>query len=302
MPRSAVESAPVSLSPAIVILAIAAPQRGTMYRGNMSTVLVAPGVKLPVTGKPFGETPAMDVDNLRRRMTRKARAAVIVLVILAAAASAIIWHLGQPLWGNWPHVDATVVTQREYVAKYTDCDLGLSSVIDGQQQRNHVSVGNPCNRAPAIGSVVRMIYSPEDHGWVGVPQYQGSLILLLFLAGVWMGLPLAGWALVTALAVRRLRRVSQLGTGPWQEVSGVVRSASIRAGSLFLELSVAGSPDIGMRFGTRGISFFPVPTADSTFTLRLAGDGSGKVLVAVSGHWGESLGLIWPVPAHQPAQ
>jgi hypothetical protein len=31
-------------------------------------------------------------------------------------------------------------------------------------------------------------------------------------------------------------------------------------------LSVADSPDIGMRFGTRGISFFPVPTADSTLT------------------------------------
>jgi len=150
----------------------------------MSTVLFAPGVELPVAGKPFGETPARDVDNLRRRMVRKARTAVIVLVILAGATFGIIWHLGQPSWGKWPQVDATVVSQREYVAKYTNCDLGLSSVIDGKPQRNHVVFGNPCNRAPAIGSVVTMIYSPDDHGWVGVPRYQGTAIFTVVLAGV----------------------------------------------------------------------------------------------------------------------
>lgn len=79
----------------------------------MSTVLLAPGVQLPVTGNPFGETPALEVDNLRRRMVRTARTAGIVLVILAGAAAAIIWHVGQPYWGNWPQVDATVVSHRE---------------------------------------------------------------------------------------------------------------------------------------------------------------------------------------------
>jgi len=98
----------------------------------MSTVLLAPGVELPATGKPFGDTPAREVDNLRRRMVRKARVAVIVIVILAGTATGIIWHLGQPLWGNWPQVDATVVSQDEYVARGVRCSLGLTSVIDGQ--------------------------------------------------------------------------------------------------------------------------------------------------------------------------
>lgn len=267
----------------------------------MSTVLFAPGVELPVTGKPFGETPARDVDNLRRRMARKARIAVIVLFILAGAAFGIIWHVGQPFWGHWPQVDATVVSQREYVAKYTNCDLGLSSVIDGKPQRSHVVFGNPCNRAPAIGTVVIMIYSPDDHGWVGLPRYQGNAIFTVVLSGIWLTFPLAGCTLWTVLAIRRLRRVTRLGAVPWQEVTGVVRSASLKPGGLFLELEVAGAPDVGMRFGTRGISFFPVPTAGSTFTLRLAGDGSGGVLVALPGHWGESLGLIWPVAARLPA-
>jgi len=106
---------------------------------------------------------------------------------------------------------------------------------------------------------------------------------------------------VTTFAVRRLRRVSRLGTVPWQEVTGVVRSASIKAGGLALELSVEGAPDVGIRFGTRGISFFPIPATGSTFTLRMAGDGSGRVLVGIPGHWAESLGLIWPVPARQNA-
>lgn len=267
----------------------------------MSTALFAPGVELPVAGKPFGETPARDVDNLRRRMALKARTAVMVLAILAGAATGIIWHLGQPSWGNCPEVDATVVSQREYVAKYTNCDLGLSSVIDGKPQRNHVVFGNPCNRAPAIGSVVTMIYSPDDHGWVGLPRYQGSAIFTVVLAGFWLTFLLAGWTLLTVMAIRRLRRVTRLGAAPWQEVTGVVRSASLKPGGLFLELGVEGAPDIGMRFGTRGISFFPLPTKGSTFTLRLAGDGSGRVLVSLPGHWGESLGIIWPVAARLPA-
>lgn len=269
----------------------------------MSTVVLAPGVELPVTGKPFGETPAREVDNLRHRMARKARTAVIVLVILAGTAFGIIWHLGQPIWGNWPQVDATVVSQHEYVSRGVNCTLGLRSVIDGQPQYNHVSVGNPCNRAPAVGSVVTMIYSPDDHGWVGLPQYQGSLIPFLFMVCFWVGLPLAGWALLTFVAVRRLRRVTRVGSGPWQEVTGIVRSASLKPDGLLLELGVEGAQDVGLRFGLRGMSFFPVPTSGSTFTLRLAGDGSGRVLVSRPGHWrwGESLGLIWPVAARQPA-
>lgn len=78
----------------VAILAITAPS-GALYRGNMSTVLVAPGVELPVSGRPFGETPAQDVDNLRRRVARKARTAVIVLVILVAAACGILWRVGR---------------------------------------------------------------------------------------------------------------------------------------------------------------------------------------------------------------
>ncbi|RKR29799.1 hypothetical protein [Arthrobacter oryzae] len=268
----------------------------------MSTVLLAPGVELPVNGKPFGETPALEVDNLRRRMVRKAWTSVIVFFILAGAAAAIIWHVGQPYWGNWPQVGATVVSQREYVAKYVDCDLGLSSVIDGKPQRNHVSVGNPCNRAPAIGTVLTMSYSPDDHGWVNLTRCQCAGVFTVSLTGVWLTFPLAGCALWTVLAIRRLRSVTRLGAAPWQEVTGIVRSASLKPGGLALELGVEGASDVGMRFGTRGISFFPVPTAGSTFTLRLAGDGSGRVLVALPGHWGESHGLIWPVRTREPAK
>ncbi|GGI00366.1 hypothetical protein ACFFGR_13445 [Arthrobacter liuii] len=268
----------------------------------MSTVLFAPGVELTVTGKPFGETPARDVDNLRRRMARRARIAVIVLIILACTALGIIWHIGQPFWGNWPHVDATVVSQREFVAKYVDCDLGLSSVIDGRPQRNHVTFGDPCRQAPAIGSVVTMSYSPDDHGWVHLPLCQCAGGFTVGFTGFLLSFPLAGCTLWAVLAVRRLRKVTRLGASPWQEVTGVVRSASLKPGGLAIELVIEGASAIGMRFGTRGISFFPVPAPGSTLSLRLAGDGSGKVLVALPGHWGESLGLIWPVAARLPAR
>ncbi|MDP9889594.1 hypothetical protein [Pseudarthrobacter enclensis] len=265
----------------------------------MSTVLVAPGLELPVSGTPFGETPAQDVDNLRRRVARKARIAVIVLVILAGAAIGIVWHVGQPLWGNWPRVEAVVVSQREFVAKYTNCDLGLSSIIDGQPHRSHVTFGDPCSQAPPIGAVVAMAYSPDDPGWVRLPQYRNSESFTVFIVGFWLAIPLAGWTLLTVLAIRRFRWVSRLGVVPWQEVTGTVRSASL-IGVMGLEMSVEGAPDVGIRFGVRGISFFPVPTEGSTFTLRLAGDGSGKVLVSLPGHWGESLGRIWPVVARLP--
>lgn len=280
------------------ILALSAPN-GASNRGNMGTVVLAPGVELPVAGKPFGETPARDVDKLHRRTLRKARTAVIVLVILAGVAFGIIWHIGQPLWGNWPHVNATVVSQREFSAKYVDCDLGLSSVIDGRPERSHVTFGEPCKQAPPIGSVVSISYSPDDHGWVRFSQCQCTGVFTVGFTGFLLSLPLAGCTLWAVLAIHLLRRVSHLGTSPWQEVTGVVRSASLKPGGLALELGVEVALDVGMRFGTRSISFFPVPTPGSTFTLRLAGDGSGEVLVSLPRHWGESLGTIWPVPASE---
>jgi hypothetical protein len=263
----------------------------------MSTVHLAPGVEVPVTGKPFGDTPALGVDHLRRRMTRKARNAVVVLVILAAAAFGIFWHVGEPFWGNWPQVDAQVTSQYEYEVKGVRCSLGLDYVVDGQRVHGHYSMTDPCDRAPVVGSTVRVGVAPDDHGWVFVAGYRGLPSVQLLLTGLWLGFPLSGWAVLTVLAIGRLRRVLRLGTDPWWEVTGAVRSAVIKAGGLFLELGVEGAPDVAVRFGTRGISFFPIPTAGSTFTLRLVGDGSGKVLVGIPGHWGESLGLIWPAPA-----
>ena len=96
-------------------------------------------------------------------------------------------------------------------------------------------------------------------------------------------------------AIWRLRNVTRLGVGLWQEVTGIIRAA-LKPGAMEMELQAEGAPAVGVRFSTRGISFFAVPTAGSTFALRLAGDGNGKVLVALPGHWGESLGTIWRVP------
>ena len=118
-------------------------------------------------------------------MVRKARTAVIVLVILACAACGILWRVGQPYLGNWPHVDAAVVSQREFVSKYINCD-GLISVVEGRPQRNHVTFGNSCNRSPAIGSVVTMSYSPDDHGWVHLPQCQCAGAFTMGLTGFWL--------------------------------------------------------------------------------------------------------------------
>lgn len=197
-------------------------------------------------------------------------------------------------------MNASVVSQREFTSKYVNCDLEHSSVIDGRPQRNHVTFGDPCRKAPTIGSVVTMSHSPDDHGWVHLPLCPCAGVFTVGFTGFLLGIPLTGCTLWTVLAIHRLRRVTHLGAAPWQEVTGVVRSASLRPGGLAM-VGVEGAPDVGMRFGTRGISFFPVPTPGSTFTLRLAGDGSGKVLVSLPGHWGESLGMIWPVAAGSPA-
>lgn len=85
-------------------------------------------------------------------------------------------------------------------------------------------------------------------------------------------------------------------------MTGTIRTSTLRAGELSMHLKVNGSPNaVALNFGTKGISFFPIPTAGNTFTLRLAGDGSGWVLVGIPDHWGESVGAIGSVPAQLPA-
>lgn len=268
----------------------------------MSTSLLVPGAQLPVSGKPFGDTPAVDVDNLLRRMRRKARNATLVLPVLLALAFSIFWHVGQPVWGNWPQVDARVTSQYEYVNRGVRCSLGLDYVVDGQRLHSDFSVTLPCNKAPGTGSVVKLGVSPEDHRWVAVVGYPGLPTVQLLLTGMGLGFPVSGWALFTFVAIRRLRRVVRLGAGPWQAVTGTVRTLLPSSNGMWLALTlaIAGGPDVEMRFGLKGIGFFPLPAAGSTFTLHLAGNGGRRVLVGIPGHWGESVGTIRSLSAHEP--
>ncbi|MBT2530911.1 hypothetical protein J7E83_01980 [Arthrobacter sp. ISL-48] len=98
----------------------------------MNTVLLAPGLELPVTGMPYGETPVLDVDHRRRRLIRRVFVRTGMLITMFVAAASLFWHLGQPLWGNWPQMDATVTSQDEYVSRGTHCSLGLSYTVDDQ--------------------------------------------------------------------------------------------------------------------------------------------------------------------------
>ncbi|MBT2530910.1 hypothetical protein J7E83_01975 [Arthrobacter sp. ISL-48] len=269
----------------------------------MSTSLLVPGAELPISGKPFGDIPALDIDYLRRRIRRKALNATLVLPVLFALAFAIFWHVGQPFWGNWPQVDATVTSHYEYVTKGVRCSLGLDYLVDGQRLHGDFSVTLPCDGAPAVGSVVKLGVSPEDHGWVAVAGYPGLPTFQLLLTGMGLGFPVSGCALFTFFAIRRLRRVVRLGAGPWQAVTGTVLASLPSSNGLWLALTLAvsGSPDVEVGFGLKGIEFFPLPAAGSTFTLHLAGDGKGRVLVGIPGHWGESVGTIRALPAHKLA-
>lgn len=85
-----------------------------------------------------------------------------------------------------------------------------------------------------------MSYSPDDHGRVSFPRCQCAAVFTVSLTGVWLTFPLAGCALWTVLAIRRLRIVTSLGAAPWQEATGAVRSASLKPGGLALELGVEG--------------------------------------------------------------
>lgn len=262
----------------------------------MNTIILAPRLDLPVTGVPFGDTPAREVDDTLGRMRRKARYRIIALAVLGAVGFALFWHVGQPFWGNWPQVQARVTSHYEYVAKGVRCSLGLDFAVNNETKHSYFSTADPCNRAPAIGSLVQLRVDPGDPGWVILPDQPEMPVRQLVVTGMALAAPILVWALLTCLTVYRLRMVSRLGEAPWHEVTGAVVSSTMGTGGLCIVLRPADfrGPDAAVTFGTRGISFFPLPKAGDTLTLRLAGDGSGKVLVGIPGHWGESVGTLAP--------
>ncbi|NYE94076.1 hypothetical protein FHU41_000297 [Psychromicrobium silvestre] len=262
----------------------------------MSTILLAPGVELPVSGEPFGTVPARDVDNLLSRMRLKARVRVVVLLVLLAVGFALIWHVGQPLWGQWPQANAKVTSHFEYQTRGVRCSVGLDFIAENKQAHSYATLMDSCNDVAAVGSQVQIRFAPADPGWVVLPSRPGFPMLQLFLTAFGLSWPMLGWALLTYFTVRRLRTVRQVGAGSWREVTGVVVNSTLGKGGLRIVLRTTNPwvSEAVVTFGTRGISYFPIPTAGSTLTLRLAGNGGGKVLVGIPGHWGESIGKISP--------
>lgn len=267
----------------------------------MNTVLLAPGLELPVSGMPYGETPVLDVDHRRRRLMRSVFVRTGILIALFIAAASLFWHLGQPLWGNWPQTDATVTSQDEYVSRVTHCSLGLSYTVGDQKLRTHYSELDPCRESLAIGSVVKIGVDPADHKHVIVASVPGPIIMQLFLTGAVSFIPLFWMSIFVGYTWLHHRTVTRLGSGPWHEVTGTVVTGSIISNRLKAVIKPADGPAFRVNFGLRGITYFPAPCAGSIMTLQLAGDGAGTVMVGVKGLVGDNLGVIGPVRTRQEA-
>lgn len=264
----------------------------------MTTVL-APGVHVQAS-KPFGDTPARGVDALMARWVRSARARTVVVSLVFIVAALVFWHAGKPIWGNWAETNAVITSQRDYQGRFDPaCDLGLAYRVDGRQIRTHASVPEPCTVMPSIGAAMVVRHDQFDPGWVqirGFPQPTGLLLIGL---SVLMLTPLASLALYLGIAWRRVAAVRQLGDAPWYEITGTVQTSPPATRNLLrlaLQHTGPGQANTELRFGIRPISFFPLPAAGSTFTVRVTGTGSGKVLVALPGHAGVALGTITATP------
>lgn len=261
----------------------------------MSTVLLAPGLELQVTGMPYGETPVLKIGHRRRRLIRRVLIRTGVLIGLFVAAASLFWHVGQPLWGNWPQVDATVTSQHQYVSKGTHCSLGLSYIAADQKLATHYSEFDPCGKSLAIGSVVKLGVNPADHTQIAVAGVADPIIADLVVTGAGSFPPLFWMSIFVAYSWRHYRTVTRLGSGPWHEVTGTAVASSIVKNRLHADIRSAEGLVFRINFGLRGITYFPAPGAGSTVTLRLAGDGGGGVMVGIKGLTGDNLGAIGPV-------
>jgi len=265
-------------------------------------VQLGPGIELAVTGSPFGETPAWEVDGMGKRQTRRVRIWSIVMAVLAILWCVALWHIGQPLWGGWPQVQATVASAEDWNNRYQHCDLGLDYAIAGQAQHRHHSTLSTCAEAPAVGSVVTLAYSPGDHGWMTLPGTDSGPLTEVIMLGLVMGIPVFWSTLIAGFVWRSYRRKRALACWPWREVSAKVKKRiSTKAGQGFvMESPDPGGADWFLAFGLAGISLFTVPRAGETFRFMVAGGGTGPVLVGIPGHFGESLGVAGKAGATAP--
>ncbi|UKA62781.1 hypothetical protein [Arthrobacter sp. FW306-04-A] len=259
------------------------------------TTLLAPGLQVRAS-KPFGDRPARDVDALMAQRIRSARARTVFVSFAFILAALTLWHEGKPVWGFWPQTNAIITSQDEFEGRYGKaCNLGLAYPVDNQQVRSRATVSKRCAEAPPIGTTVTVRHDQFDYGWVEIRGYPGPTWIWVMGLSVIMFTPLALLALYVGVAWRRVLAVRRLRDAPWFEITGTVRASSLAAQNLLrlsLQPTEPGQPEVDLLFGIRPISFFPLPTVGTSFSVRIAGTGTGKVLVALPGHTGEAFGTV----------
>ncbi|MDP5227097.1 MULTISPECIES: hypothetical protein [Arthrobacter] len=261
---------------------------------NETTVL-GPGLEVRAS-KPFGDTPAREVDGLMAQRIRSARMRTVFVSLVFIVVAFGLWHEGKPIWGFWPEANAVVISQTESEGRYGKaCDLGLKYSVYGQQVRSHSAVPMPCESAPRPGASVTVRHDQFDYQWGEIRDYPRPAGIWVMGLSVIMFVPLALLALYFGVALRRVIAVRRLREAPWFEITATVKASTLTAQSLLrltLQLTGPDQPEVELLFGIRPISFFPIPTTGSPFSARVAGTGDGKVLVALPGHTGVAFGSV----------
>lgn len=257
-----------------------------MARTKKDTVQLTKNLDIPSREVAGTGAPVWKSASVRKGRLRAAVISTAVFAVVAVGVAVLFAWATNPVWGNYPQTQATVVANIESTTSKGSvyCITTVRFVLDGVPREASVRNEVRCGSLPGYREQVTLAYKPDDFSGVLIVGHDETVRSNAALIALISAIPLLGLLALSVMCVRSYRNAKRAATSmAWQEITVFVKdlNSSPEHTNLLLRAADADGADrtFVMGYPTSKMSGLG-PQKDGELTLRLVSDGDGHAVLS----------------------
>jgi len=249
------------------------------------TVKLTKNLNIVSRPAPGDQAPVWESGSVRKGRLRAAIISAAVFVVVTVGVAVLLAWTTNPVWGNYPQTQATVVANIEDTTSKGGvyCTTTVRFVLDGVPREASVKNEVRCGSLPGYREQVILAYRPDDFSGVLIVGHDETVRSNAALIALMSAIPLLGLLTVSVMCVRSYRNARRASTAmSWQEITVFVKGMNSHPEhtDLLVHARDDGGADREFVIGypTPKMTGF-APQKDSQVTLRLISDGYGHAIL-----------------------
>ena len=224
--------------------------------------------------------------SVRKGRLKAAVISTAVFAVVAVGVAVLLAWATNPVWGNYPQTQATVVANIESTTSKGGvyCTTTVRFVLDGVPREASVKNEVRCGSLPKYKTQVTLAYNPADFSGVLIVGHDETVRSNASMIALVSAIPLLGLLTVSVMCVRSYRNARRAATArAWQEITVVVKDVASHPEhtDLLVHARDDGGADRTFVIGypTSRMPGF-APQKDGEVTFRLVSDGDGHAVLS----------------------